>query len=102
MVVPSSSATSVDPSVEELACSLPLRYRPSVLSRRRCAAAEFIAWSDQRDHQRRLQVSRQAQLAVHRDLLDQRYAMAQQLAWARKHAQLKTLHASAMAQLRHR
>ena len=97
MLAQSSSGSGV----EELDSPVALGYSPSVLARRNRAAAEFIAWSDQRDHERRLQASRQAQLAAHQDQLDQRNALAQQLVWARKHAHLKALHASGMAQLRH-
>lgn len=80
--------------------ALAINYSRSVLRGRRRAAAEFLAWSACRHHQRRLNASQRTQLSAHPDSLDHRNAIAQQIVWAKKHAQEKRLHESRLAQVR--
>lgn len=63
---------------------------------------EQLSWAVIHGRDLRRRLAQQAQITTHHDLNGGREAIGQQLAWARRQAHEKQVHASAMTQLRHR
>jgi len=77
-----------------------LMVKGSVLERCRCAAVEFLAWSDHHAQEATARRVARGQIETHPDLNPMGNALEQQKAWARRHGREHRLQVSALSQLR--
>jgi hypothetical protein len=99
---PSSLASGPAALAGSASSAVVLAYDRRVVRSRTGAAAEFLAWADSHQRQRRLHGAEMAQITRHPELAPERDAIGQQRVWALRHGRERRLAESSMAQLRHR